>query len=144
MQDHDLKPDPEDRLSSLLEDAAEADRSLVNEIDRDLFIARLRGRISSSSRGLSGFQLAAAALVLLGILGWALQDQFDRSSPNPDVIEDPGSSVLMMLDVLEVLAPLEPSVIARLDPSHFDTLEGFDSDIAALPLELLVAEEQEN
>ena len=144
MQDHDLKPDPEDRLSALLEDAAEADRSLVNEVDSDLFLARLRGRISSSSRGLSVFQLAAAALVLLGVLSWALQDQFDRSSPNPDVIEDPGSSVLMMLDVLEVLAPLEPSVIARLDPSHFDTLEGFDSDIAALPLELLVAEEQEN
>lgn len=144
MQDHDLKPDPEDRLSALLEDAAEADRSLVNEVDSDLFLARLRGRISSSSRGLSSFQLAAAALVLLGVLSWALQDQFDRSAPNPDVIEDPGSSVLMMLDVLEVLAPLEPSVIALLDPSHFDTLEGFDSDIAALPLELLVAEEQEN
>ncbi|HIC23399.1 MAG TPA: hypothetical protein EYO84_08235 [Planctomycetes bacterium] len=144
MQDHDLKPDPEDRLSALLEDAVEADRSLVNEVDSDLFLARLRGRISSSSRGLSSFQLAAAALVLLGVLSWALQDQFDHSAPNPDVIEDPGSSVLMMLDVLEVLAPLEPSVIALLDPSHFDTLEGFDSDIAALPLELLVTEEQEN
>ena len=144
MQDHELKPDPEDRLSALLEDAAEADRSLVNEVDSDLFLARLRGRISSSSRGLSSFQLAAAALVLLGVLSWALQDQFDRSAPNPDVIEDPGSSVLMMLDVLEVLAPLEASVIALLDPSHFDTLEGFDSDIAALPLELLVTEEQEN
>lgn len=144
MQDDDLKPETEDHLDALLDEAVEADRSLDNEVDSDLFLARLRGRISTASRSPSRYQLAAAALVLIGVLSWALQDQVGRDTTEMQIIDDPGTSVLMVLDVLEVLAPLEPSVIARLDPSHFDTLEGFDSDIAALPLELLVAEEQEN
>ena len=134
-------PDSPDRLEELLAEAVEADRSVANDVDPDLFLSRLQNRISRSGRQLTAVRLGVAALLLIGLLTWAFQDQLSLDEA-PVVAPDP--SLLLVLDVLEVLAPLEPATIALLDSSHFDTLEGFDGDVAALPLELLVADEEEN
>lgn len=144
MHQDQLGPDSSDRLEELLAEAAEADRSVTNDVNPDLFLSRLQNRIARSGRQWTSVRLTVAALFLIGLLTWAFQDQLSLDE-SPVVSPDtPDSSVLLVLDVLEVLAPLEPASIALLETSHFDTLEGFDGDVAALPLELLVADEEEN
>ena len=144
MHDDEMNSESSDRLDSLLAEAAAADHSNSgDEINSDLFLARLRARISRSRSRRNLVQLSVAAMILVGLLTWSFQDRFDFDGSNGEVSESPDPDLLLVLDVLEVLAPLDPSVIAHLEPSHFDTLEGFDSDIAALPLELLVAGEEE-
>jgi hypothetical protein len=59
------------------------------------------------------------------------------------LVESPTSELLEQLDVLELLEGLDPELVASLIPSHIDTVDGFDLALADLPLELLVAEEEE-
>ena len=143
MQHDQLRPESSDQLDKLLAETAAAEGAVTNDVDPDLFQSRLRNRISRSGRQQTLARISVAALILIGLLTWTFQDQLDLDGArDPDVLK-PDQAVLLVLDVLEVLAPLNAKTIAQLEASHFDTLEAVDSDIAALPLELLVVGEEE-
>lgn len=133
----------EDRLDGLLEEAASADRSMAPSADTAGFLFRLQARITQDRRRQSLAKFSIAAMILVGILTWAMQDTLDPGSSPVDTVELPDQELLLVLDVLEVLSPLSPAMISQLEVSHFDTLEGIDSDLAALPIELLIADEEE-
>ncbi|MDE0959340.1 MAG: hypothetical protein OSB09_01010 [Planctomycetota bacterium] len=135
-------------LQSLLDEAAR--KETVDTIDPEPFLVRLNQRLQRRQRLQKLFTAAAAAVVLFAIIFPYTMPDPGSTPPTLDhvLVQNPSSQLLEQLYVLELLEGMDPELIAILAPTHIDTLDGFDLygfdlDLAALPLELLVDEQEE-
>lgn len=123
----------DEKLDRLLREAADSENE--SHVDADRFLQRLRPHIQRVRRATDSSRplwWSVAAIVPLALLLWALAPWSVGSSVDAAILEE--------FDILEILAALDPTEIATLEPELIELYADLEI-VEELPVDLLEVSE---